>query len=68
VSKEHMECPACFGYWYQDVDECGQPYTCYVCCNTGIVTKEVYEEYGRQYEREQIESARSDAYTKGAEY
>lgn len=61
MSKEHMDCPACGGYWFDDLDESGRPYTCYVCCNTGYVSKEVYEEYGRQYEKEQILSAQSDA-------
>lgn len=54
-----MNCPACWGY--VDFDEEGKEYTCYVCCNTGCVSPEVYAAYGRQYEAEQILSAQSDA-------
>lgn len=40
---ELIDCPACGGY--VDFDEDGRPHTCYVCCNTGCVSREVADEY-----------------------
>jgi hypothetical protein len=43
-SKE-IDCPRCGGYWYEDLDESGTPYTCYHCCNG---TQKVYEELNNE--------------------
>lgn len=31
-----VPCPRCDGYWFQDVDEQGLPYTCFYCGNDSI--------------------------------
>jgi hypothetical protein len=54
--SEPLTCPACNGYEYDE------GVTCSLCSGTGYVTREAYEEYGRQYQREQILSAQSDAH------
>lgn len=30
------DCPSCGGYWFQDLDECGVPFTCFRCGNDSI--------------------------------
>ena len=32
-TKKEIDCPSCGGYWFNDLDESGIPYTCYHCCN-----------------------------------
>jgi len=39
------DCPSCGGYWYNDLDETGRPYTCYRCCN-GSITEFPEEDEG----------------------
>jgi hypothetical protein len=39
--KTEIDCPSCGGYWYEDLDETGTPYTCFLCCNG---TEKVYAE------------------------
>lgn len=43
TAKAH--CPQCGGF--PDYDEEGKPYTCYFCCDAGIVEAEVAEAYYR---------------------
>jgi hypothetical protein len=38
---KEIDCPSCGGYWFNDLDETGVPYTCYYCCNG---TLKCYEE------------------------
>lgn len=42
-----IDCPSCGGYWYNDLDEEGRPYTCYACCNG---TLKCYEEEEKEEE------------------
>jgi len=48
--KFRIDCPKCDGNWYMDLDEDGNPYTCFFCCNTGYVTEE--ETYHERKTRE----------------
>lgn len=35
-ANEIVECPACGDVWYRDLDEDGNAYTCFYCCNGTI--------------------------------
>lgn len=43
-----MDCPRCGGLWYEDLDESGNPYTCFFCCNG---TREIKQEDINEYDR-----------------
>ena len=58
--KFNIDCPNCGGFWYENTDESGRPYTCFTCYNEGSITieetyaerktrelNEAYEEYAR---------------------
>lgn len=47
-------CPACGGYWYENIEEdTGNPYTCYTCRNGTITNFETEEEdYGTRTKAE----------------
>jgi hypothetical protein len=52
--SEWVDCPACGGS--PDLDEAGKPYTCYVCWNTGEITR------AHQIEREAREQLEYEEY------
>jgi hypothetical protein len=62
-----VECPKCGGYGYDGVDECGCPYTCYRCCETGFVTLASYEQELREEEQAKAE-AEAEAIARRKEY
>lgn len=33
IENNEIDCPSCGGFWYEDLDEDGKPYTCFRCCN-----------------------------------
>jgi len=43
--KKEIDCPRCGGYWYNDLDESGVPYTCFHCCNGTVPCYEGEEEH-----------------------
>ena len=54
-------CPACFGRWYEDIDEeTGRPYTCYTCCNGVIKDFEDNDNNKKRLKKDALKRKRSN--------